>query len=107
MNLARLGNKYLTDTEPWKVAKTDMDRVASILGVSLEICANLAFAFAPFLPFSTKKLCSMLNIPEEKLTWDNFGTKLLEEGHTLGAAELLFGKIEDDQINAQLQSLLF
>jgi methionyl-tRNA synthetase len=105
MNLARLGNKYLTDTEPWKVAKTDMERVASILGVSLEICANLAFAFAPFLPFSTRKLCSMLNIPEEKLTWENFGTKLLEEGHTLGAAELLFGKIEDDQINAQLQRL--
>ena len=105
MNLARLGNKYLTDTEPWKVAKTDMDRVASILGVSLEICANLAFAFAPFLPFSTKKLCSMLNISEEKLTWENFGTKLLEEGHTLGAAELLFSKIEDPQIDAQLQRL--
>ena len=105
MNLARLGNKYLTETEPWKVAKTDMDRVASILGVSLEICANLAFAFAPFLPFSTKKLCNMLNIAEEKLTWDNFGTKLLEEGHTLGAAELLFSKIEDPQIDAQLQRL--
>ncbi|MBO5803819.1 MAG: methionine--tRNA ligase [Bacteroidales bacterium] len=105
MNLARLGNKYLTETEPWKVAKTDMDRVASILGVSLEICANLAFAFAPFLPFSTKKLCNMLNIAEEKLIWDNFGTKLLEEGHTLGAAELLFSKIEDPQIDAQLQRL--
>ena len=105
MNLARLGNKYLTETEPWKVAKTDMDRVASILGVSLEICANLAFAFAPFLPFSTKKLCNMLNIAEDKLTWDNFGTKLLEEGHTLGAAELLFSKIEDPQIDAQLQRL--
>ena len=105
MNLARLGNKYLTETEPWKVAKTDMERVASILGVSLEICANLAFAFAPFLPFSTKKLCNMLNIAEEKLTWDNFGTKLLEEGHTLGAAELLFSKIEDPQIDAQLQRL--
>ncbi len=105
MNLARLGNKYLTETEPWKVAKTDMERVASILGVSLEICANLAFAFAPFLPFSTKKLCNMLNIAEEKLTWENFGTKLLEEGHTLGAAELLFSKIEDPQIDAQLQRL--
>ncbi len=105
MNLARLGNKYLTETEPWKVAKTDMERVASILGVSLEICANLAFAFAPFLPFSTKKLCNMLNIAEEKLIWDNFGTKLLEEGHTLGAAELLFSKIEDPQIDAQLQRL--
>jgi methionyl-tRNA synthetase len=105
MNLARLGNKYLTETEPWKVAKTDMERVASILGVSLEICANLAFAFAPFLPFSTKKLCNMLNIAEDKLTWDNFGTKLLEEGHALGAAELLFSKIEDPQIDAQLQRL--
>lgn len=106
MNLARLGNKYLTDTEPWKVAKSDMDRVASILGVSLKICGDLAVAFAPFLPFSAKKLCNMLQIDESKLLWSNLGAEnLLVPGHKLGEAQLLFSKVEDDAINAQLAKL--
>ena len=106
MNLARLGNKYLTDTEPWKVAKTDMNRVASILNVSLQICANLAIAFAPFLPFSAKKLCKMLSMDEALLSWVNFASaSLLPEGHIIGEAELLFSKIEDDVIEVQLAKL--
>lgn len=106
MNLARLGNKYLTDTEPWKVAKTDMDRVASILRVSLEICASLAVAFAPFLPFTAKKLCKMLSVDESLLKWDNLAAgDLLHEGHIIGKAELLFEKLEDDVIDAQLAKL--
>lgn len=107
MNLARLGNKYLTDTEPWKVAKSDMDRVASIMRVSLKICADLAVAFAPFLPFSVKKLCSMLCIDESKLLWSNFGREdvLLPEGHKLAQAQLLFSKVEDEVIDTQLAKL--
>ncbi len=106
MNLARLGNKYLTDTEPWKVAKTDMDRVASILRVSLEICASLAVAFAPFLPFTAKKLCKMLSVDESLLKWNNLAAgDLLHEGHIIGKAELLFEKLEDDVIDAQLAKL--
>ncbi len=106
MNLARLGNKYLTDTEPWKVAKTDLDRTASILNVSLKLCADLAIAFAPFLPFSTEKLLGMLGLSKDVLVWDNLGREdLLQPGAQLGAAELLFGKIEDEAIDAQLNRL--
>lgn len=105
MNLARLGNKYLTDTEPWKVAKTDMDRTASILNVSLKICANLAIAFAPFIPFSSDKLLDMLSLPKETLKWNLIGSDILEEGHQLKEAKLLFSKVEDDAIQAQLDKL--
>ncbi|MCD7711176.1 MAG: methionine--tRNA ligase subunit beta, partial [Firmicutes bacterium] len=105
MNLARIGNKYLADTEPWKLAKTDMDRVATIMNISLQIPANLAIAFEPFLPFSMDKLNRMLNV--EPLGWDRLGAAdLLEAGHTLGEAELLFEKIEDAVIEAQVQKLL-
>jgi len=104
MNLARLGNKYLADTEPWKVAKTDMERVATILNVALQITANLAIVFEPFLPFSTEKLLKMLNTSE--FGWDKLGnTDLLAVGHELGKAELLFEKIEDSVIDAQLKKL--
>ena len=106
MNLARLGNKYLTDTEPWKVARTDMDRTASILNVSLRLCADLAIAFAPFIPFSSEKLLNILNLPKDTLKWDNIGCGgLLPAGHQLSKAELLFDKIEDEAINAQMERL--
>ena len=104
MNLARLGNKYLADTEPWKLAKTDMERVATILNISLQITANLAIAFAPFLPMSSEKLCKMLAI--DLPAWTDLGhSDLIEAGHTLGEASLLFEKIEDDVIEAQIQKL--
>lgn len=104
MNLARLGNKYLADTEPWKIAKTDMERVATILNVALQITANLAIVFEPFLPFSTEKLLKMLNTQE--FGWDKLGNnELLPVGHQLGKAELLFEKIEDSVIDAQLKKL--
>ncbi len=104
MNLARLGNKYLADTEPWKLAKTDMDRVATILNISLQITANLAIAFAPFLPMSSEKLCKMLSIALP--AWSDLGrSNLIEAGHTLGEASLLFEKIEDEVIEAQIQKL--
>lgn len=104
MDIARLGNKYLTDTEPWKLAKTDMERVATILNVSLQICANLAIAFEPFLPFSSAKLRAMLNI--EKLEWNSFGSsEILVPGSQLNKAELMFAKIEDEVIEAQLKKL--
>lgn len=104
MNLARLGNKYLADTEPWKLAKTDMERVATILNISLQITANLAIAFAPFLPMSSEKLCKMLSIALPQ--WSDLGrSDLIEAGHTLGEASLLFEKIEDEVIEAQIQKL--
>ena len=141
MNIARLGNKYLTDTEPWKVAKTDMDRTASILNVSLQICASLAIAFEPFLPFSAEKLRNILNVgiaagadhrageegavseniytPAEgaalhtgvaydglTLSWNDLGNAaLLPAGHQLNQATLLFAKIEDDVVDAQIARL--
>ncbi len=106
MNLARLGNKYLTETEPWKLAKTDMDRVATILNVSLDICAQLSIALEPFLPFSTAKLRHILNM-KEKYQWSDFaGNRLLEPGHQLNPAELLFEKIEDSVIEAQVAKLV-
>ena len=105
MGLARLGNKYLADTEPWKLAKTDMTRVATIMNIALQITANLAIAFEPFLPFSMEKLNKMLNV--EPLGWSRLGaTDLLEAGHQLGKSELLFEKIEDSVIEAQVQKLL-
>jgi len=105
MNLARIGNKYLADTEPWKVAKTDMARVQTILNLSLQLVANLAIAFEPFLPFTCEKLRKMLNMPE--FDWNSLGSiSLLESGHEMNQHELLFEKIEDDVIEAQVQKLL-
>jgi methionyl-tRNA synthetase len=104
MNIARLGNKYLQETEPWKVAKTDMDRVATILNTALQICGNIAIAFEPFLPFMAEKLKSMIKL--DTLRWDDLGSaNIIAAGTTLGAAELLFEKIEDDAIQAQLDRL--
>lgn len=104
MNLARIGNKYITDCEPWHVAKTDMERVKTILYISLQLVANLEIAFEPFLPFSSAKLREMLNIKETD--WAQLGsTELLKPGHQLGTPALLFEKIEDNAINAQLQKL--
>lgn len=104
MNLARIGNKYLADTEPWKLAKTDMERVGTILNVSLQIAANLSIAFEPFLPFSAAKLRTMLNIDEAK--WEDLGSiDLLEAGQVLNQPQLLFEKIEDNAIQAQLDRL--
>lgn len=140
MNIARIGNKYISDTEPWAVAKTDMDRTASILNVSLQICADLAIAFEPFLPFSAEKLRNILRVgidagkdhrqgegaPTENfyrdgeakalhtmpsneeivLGWEDLGKReLLPAGHELGKAELLFSKIEDSVVEAQVAKL--
>ena len=105
MNLARIGNKYIADCEPWKVVKTDPERVKTIIYISLQLTANLAIAFEPFLPFSSKKLRGMLNM--ENFEWNQLGrTDLLAAGHQLGKPELLFEKIEDDVIEAQVQKLL-
>ncbi|MBO4613095.1 MAG: methionine--tRNA ligase [Bacteroidaceae bacterium] len=104
MNLARIGNKYIADCEPWKVIKTDPERVKTIINLSLQLTANLAIAFEPFLPFSSKKLYGMLNV--EALGWENLGsTELLKAGHQLAKPELLFEKIEDDAIKAQMDRL--
>jgi methionyl-tRNA synthetase len=144
MGIARVGNKYISDTEPWKVAKTDMARCATILNVSLQICADLALAFEPFTPFAAERLRGMLRVgldagfdhrvgeqetvntyregegaalhtvhagctapvSDVALTWDRLGeADLLPVGHAIGAAELLFAKIEDDAIQAQLDRL--
>lgn len=105
MNIARLGNKYLADTEPWKLAKTDMERVGTILNISLQLVANLAIAFDPFLPFSSEKLRKMLNM--DTFEWSELGKdNLLPVGHQLNKPELLFEKIEDATIEAQVQKLL-
>lgn len=104
MNIARLGNKYLQETEPWKVAKTDMDRVATILNVALQICGNIAVAFEPFLPFMAAKLAGMLGLSDMK--WSDLGrADIVAAGTALGQPELLFEKIEDDAIQAQLDRL--
>ncbi len=110
MNLARIGNKYLADTEPWKLAKTDMERTATILNLALQIAANLSIAFEPFLPFSSNKLRQMLapNVKSQmsNFKWDCLGRiDLLPEGQSLGEVSLLFEKIEDDAIQAQLDRL--
>ena len=103
MGIARVGNKYISDTEPWKVAKEDMDRTATILNVSLQLCAHLAVAFEPFTPFACARLRKMLDCNP---SWDSISELgILEEGHQIGAAELLFTKVEDDQIEAQLAKL--
>jgi methionyl-tRNA synthetase len=105
MNLARIGNKYLADSEPWKTAKNDMERTATILHIALQITANLSIVCEPFLPFSAEKLRTFLQT--EKLPWEQLGRfDLLPEGHQLGKAELLFEKIEDATIEQQVQKLL-
>ncbi|MDE5844630.1 MAG: methionine--tRNA ligase [Muribaculaceae bacterium] len=104
MNIARIGNKYLQDTEPWKLAKTDMERVATILNIAIQICANIDIAFEPFTPFMSKKLAGMLKL--EKLEWQSLGSiDLVAPNTQLGKPELLFEKIEDDAIQAQLDRL--
>ena len=104
MNLARIGNKYLADTEPWKLAKTDMERVATIMNVALQITANLAIAFEPFLPFSAEKLRKMLNLAAAD--WSKLGSiDILAAGSHIEKPELLFEKMEDSVIDAQMQKL--
>ncbi|MBR3566020.1 MAG: methionine--tRNA ligase [Paludibacteraceae bacterium] len=104
MNLARIGNKYLADTEPWKLAKTDMARVATILNLSLQIAANTAIAFEPFLPFSSKKLRAMLNM--DSFSWNDLGRiDILPANRELGEVQLLFEKIDDAEIDKQMQRL--
>ncbi len=104
MNLARIGNRYITECEPWKVWKTDPIRVETILYVSLQLVANLAIAFEPFLPFSSEKLRQLINMPE--FDWQQLGsTDLLKPGHQLAEPELLFEKIEDEAIQRQLDRL--
>lgn len=104
MNLARIGNKYLADTEPWKLAKTDMARTATVLNLALQIAANLSIAFEPFLPFSSERLRGMLRL--DKCEWSTLGSiEQLPEGHALGETSLLFEKIEDTAIQQQLDRL--
>lgn len=105
MNLARLGNKYLADNEPWKIFKTDIDRVKTIINISLQIAANLAIVAEPFLPFTSRKLAGMLDI--DGLKWKDAGNpELLQPGHQLNKPGLLFEKVEDSAIEAQVQKLL-
>jgi len=105
MNLARLGNKYLAEAEPWKVIKTDPERVKTIMNIALQITANLTIVLEPFLPFSMEKLRSWINIG--RLKWDDAGkSDILSAGHQLNKPGLLFEKIEDDVINRQVEKLL-
>ena len=101
MNLARLGNKYLADTEPWKLKKTDETRTETILNISLQIANFLSVLSHPFLPFTSKKLQDMLN--HHNSSWDEIDE--ISSGHEIGASQLLFSKIEDDTIEKQIQSL--
>lgn len=103
MNLARLGNKYLADTEPWKLFKTDPERVKTIMNLALEISAKLSVVSAPFLPHTAEKLQKMLNINYPK--WDDFSLELIKEGHSINKAELLFERVEDEVVEAQLAKL--
>lgn len=104
MNLARIGNKYIADSEPWKVVKTDPERVKTIIYISLQLTANLAIAFEPFLPFSSEKLRAMIDMPE--FSWEDLGkTDLLASGKSLPKPELLFTKVEDDTIEFQMKKL--
>ncbi len=104
MNFARIGNKYLADTEPWKVVKNDPERVKTILNIALQITANITVAIEPFMPFSADKILKMLNL--ERLSWDSLGSmSLVAAGHVIGEPALLFEKIEDDVIEAQLRKL--
>ena len=104
MEIARIGNRYLQETEPWKVSKTDMDRTATILNIALQICANIAVAFKPFLPFTADKLALMIGLGEQ--TWDQLGSDtILPAGQQLAKPELLFEKIDDATIQLQLDRL--
>lgn len=103
MELARLGNKYLADSEPWKLVKTDEERVKTIMYISMQITANLAILIEPFLPFTANKLASMVNLPSNE--WDLIGTEILSSGHKVNKAQLLFARIEDEQVQAQVQKL--
>ena len=104
MNFARIGNKYLADSEPWKLVKTDTERVKTILYIALQITANIATAIEPFMPFSAAKILSMLAV--EKFSWDTLGSmELIAAGHTIGTPSLLFEKIEDDVIQQHLDRL--
>ncbi len=104
MQIARVGNKYISDSEPWKLAKTDLARTGTILNVCLQLCADLAIAFEPFTPFACERLRKMLKTPD--LKWEDLGsTGIIPAGHELGEAELLFAKIEDDVIQKQLDRL--
>tara|TARA_B100000768_G_scaffold113666_1_gene105304 strand:+ start:282 stop:1982 length:1701 start_codon:yes stop_codon:yes gene_type:complete len=103
INLARTGNKYLADTEPWKLIKSDKEKTKSILNISIQIVANLAIICEPFLPFTSKKLFNMLNIPSEN--WDTAGECFLKSGHIINDAEHLFSKVEDEDIEIQLNKL--
>ncbi|MBO7189836.1 MAG: methionine--tRNA ligase [Alistipes sp.] len=104
MAYSRIGNKYLADTEPWKVVKNDPERVKTILNIALQITANIAIAIEPFMPFSAEKILKMLAV--EKFGWEQLGSmELIAAGHTIGEAQLLFEKIEDDAIQAQLDKL--
>ena len=104
MNLARLGNKYLTDTEPWKLIKTDPERTATVMNLSLQICANLAVLCAPFLPFTADKMHRIMNL--RAMGWQDAGrADLLPEGHQIGTPELLFEQISDETIQAQVDKL--
>ena len=104
MEIARLGNRYLQETEPWKLAKTDMERVATVMNVALQICANIAIAFEPFLPFMAEKLRRLLGMSVAE--WTKLGASdILNAGDVIAPAELLFEKIEDDAIDAQIQRL--
>lgn len=104
MNLARLGNKYLADTEPWKLIKTDEERVKTIMNICIQIATNLSIITEPFIPFSAQKLRDMLNI--EKLEWEEMGDNLIKAGHCINKASLLFEKIEDKEIENQVNKLL-
>ncbi|MBQ2043916.1 MAG: methionine--tRNA ligase subunit beta, partial [Bacteroidaceae bacterium] len=104
MNLARIGNKYIADCEPWKVIKTDPERVKTVIYISLQLTANLAIAFEPFLPFSSQRLREMICM--EEFSWESLGsTELLPTGKQLANPSLLFSKIEDDVIQAQTEKL--
>lgn len=105
MDIARIGNKYLADTEPWKLIKTDGERVKTVINLALQFCANLSIAFEPFTPFMAENLRGQLGLP--KLNWDHLGNfNLLEAGHEIAKPELLFSKIEDDVVEAQVNKLL-
>ena len=105
MEIARVGNRYLQETEPWRVAKTDMARTATILNIALQICGNIAIAFEPFIPFTSAKLAKMLGL--DSMSWDKLGASdLVADGKEIGQPELLFEKVEDATIQAQVQKLL-
>lgn len=105
MNIARIGNKYIADSEPWAVMKQDPERVKTIMNICMQITANCAIGLAPFLPFTTQKLYDFLNV--ETLKWDQLGDdNIIPAGHTINKASLLFEKIEDETIDAQVQKLL-